>query len=334
MPESTKEMQETHEDEIDLRDYINVIIKRKKVIFTVFSVAVITTIIFSFLTPKVYEVSMIIEPPIMSVTNTGVQNLDSVENIRAKIEEGAFNTKIIKGLDIKVRSLQFNISQPSGTRLIKVSLVEAAEKTDLGIQILNKLLEALSLNYTKFIEDKKGEIDNQIAMVSGQTSRKEKEIKLKEEQLRILEERYQRLFDEIKEIKSNTERLIHKREALLAGKDTKDDVTSLLYTITLQQNISYFNQLQRELSNSAIDRENVLTVINNLTNNIDENQINIRNLEIAKNDMHNIILIQEPLVSLKAIGPNKRRNVAIAGVFSLMIGVFLVFLIEYWQKSK
>ena len=48
------------EDEIDLRDYIKVILKRKKVIFTVFFIAVITTTIVSFLMPKVYEASAIV----------------------------------------------------------------------------------------------------------------------------------------------------------------------------------------------------------------------------------------------------------------------------------
>ena len=49
------------EDEIDLRDYVNVIIKRKKVILTVFLASVITTAIVSFLAPKVYEVTTVIQ---------------------------------------------------------------------------------------------------------------------------------------------------------------------------------------------------------------------------------------------------------------------------------
>ena len=43
------------EKEIDLRDYINVITKRKKTILTVFFVAVITTAVASLLMPRVYQ---------------------------------------------------------------------------------------------------------------------------------------------------------------------------------------------------------------------------------------------------------------------------------------
>jgi len=49
------------EDEIDLRDYIKVILKRKKVILTIFFASVIATAIVSFLAPKVYEVTTVIQ---------------------------------------------------------------------------------------------------------------------------------------------------------------------------------------------------------------------------------------------------------------------------------
>jgi len=48
------------EDEINLRDYINVIIKRKKIILTVFFVSIITTAVFSLMMPKVYQATTLI----------------------------------------------------------------------------------------------------------------------------------------------------------------------------------------------------------------------------------------------------------------------------------
>lgn len=49
------------EQEIDLRDYINVILKRKWIIIGIFFVSVITTIVVNLRLPKVYETNMIIE---------------------------------------------------------------------------------------------------------------------------------------------------------------------------------------------------------------------------------------------------------------------------------
>ena len=34
------------------------------------------------------------------------------------------------------------------------------------------------------------------------------------------------------------------------------------------------------------------------------------------------------------IGPNKKLNVAVAGILSLMLGVFLAFFMEYWEKPR
>lgn len=53
--------QEYAEDEIDLRKYIEVILKRKKIIFGVFFVVVITITIISFLMPKIYEATSVVQ---------------------------------------------------------------------------------------------------------------------------------------------------------------------------------------------------------------------------------------------------------------------------------
>ena len=34
------------------------------------------------------------------------------------------------------------------------------------------------------------------------------------------------------------------------------------------------------------------------------------------------------------IGPNKRKNVTLAGVISLMLGTFAAFFLEIWQKTE
>jgi len=54
-------MEQEYEEEIDLMDYLKVIIKRKKLILTVFSAAIIAAGVFSFLSPKVYKVDTVLE---------------------------------------------------------------------------------------------------------------------------------------------------------------------------------------------------------------------------------------------------------------------------------
>ena len=49
------------EDEINLMDYVKIILKRKWLIFSIFLLAVIVAGIFSFISPKIYEIDTIFE---------------------------------------------------------------------------------------------------------------------------------------------------------------------------------------------------------------------------------------------------------------------------------
>lgn len=46
-----------------------------------------------------------------------------------------------------------------------------------------------------------------------------------------------------------------------------------------------------------------------------------------------INIISQSPVPMKPVAPRKMLNVAIAGVLGLMVGVFIVFFKDYWEKS-
>ena len=69
------------EQEIDLRDYINVLLKRKKLIIGITLVAIIIAGILSyFVFPKVYEASgsLLVNPSQASVTITSLEHLEQL----------------------------------------------------------------------------------------------------------------------------------------------------------------------------------------------------------------------------------------------------------------
>ena len=53
------------EDEIRVRDYIHVLIRRKKIFFIILMSWVIITSIVCYLIPNIYEVSLTLEPPVL-----------------------------------------------------------------------------------------------------------------------------------------------------------------------------------------------------------------------------------------------------------------------------
>lgn len=325
-------MREELDDEIDLREYIGIVVERKKIVLTVFSVSVFLAAAWSVLSPKIYDVSMIIEPPINAITDTGVQNWDSGLNIKAKIESGAYNAEIINDLNPRWGEPQFEVALPKETGLVKISLKVTAAQTEAGKKMLQKLVEALTRDYAKVIEGKKNRIDNQIKMVLSQIGTKENEIKLRNEQFKLYEAREQQFIEDIRDVKSNSEKLLAKREAVFERKETKDDTAALFYAATIQQNVSYFTQLQNDLYDLKNKKENTLNAAENLKNAINESRIEIGNLNLLKEGVQNISLIRGPYVSSKPVSPKKKQNILIAGIVGLILGILAALSIEYWKN--
>lgn len=93
---------EMAEDEIDLRDYIDTIVKRKKTILSVFLVSVILTTIISFILPKIYLSTAVIQTGIV------VEPLMNKAEAEETIKSSNLLNPIIEelGLDAKVEIIK------------------------------------------------------------------------------------------------------------------------------------------------------------------------------------------------------------------------------------
>ena len=316
--------------EIDLRDIIQIIFKRRKIVVTIFFTSVVIAIIYSLFAQKLYEVSMVIEPAAMS----GMQPFEAIESLQARAESGAYDIKIIKALNLNDYRLRLNFSQPMKTQLLKISLDQPENQTDVGLKILAKLLDVLSLNYAKFVEEKQSMIDGQVKTALIEINIKENEIKLNNDQLNILAERARGLAEELNKNKDESARLIEKREALFERKEGRDDVATLLYTTTLQQNTAAAASMQMELSSLQTQKRSILNGIEGIKNRIDESRIAIKELNSSKLDARNITVIQEPLVSLRPVWPKKKQIVSFGGLIGLIAGLLAVAFIEQQEKDK
>ncbi len=300
------------EEEIDLRDYINVVFKRKKVILTVLFVSVAVTAIVSFLSPRVYKISMILEPP-SQVTDVGEKvYLDSPVNMKAAVEGGTFNPRIIKALSlITKRPLKFKVSQPKKLEILKISIEREEEKVKDGIRILNQLLKHLSETYYDKLEFVRNNIEREISIVSSDIGTKNNNVKSREKMLKILGERESELISEIEGTKYRKK--LQDRDILLA---------------------SYINQIGKQLVDVKIEEEEIRISIKNLQSQIGKLQLKIESLNAKKDRINDVRLIQEPMVSSSPIRPKKRQNIAIAMVLGVMLGVFIAFLQEFWEKTR
>ncbi|MDD5655160.1 MAG: Wzz/FepE/Etk N-terminal domain-containing protein [Candidatus Omnitrophica bacterium] len=128
--------QSPQDDEIDLRDYINILIKRKKLILFLFFAAAAISAINVLLAPKVYKVTSTIQ--LGSVNELLIQKEEASEIILSR----SLLSSIIKefNLNIGVDNLRQNIDVENikSTNLLKIGVTNPDFET--GIQISNAIL--------------------------------------------------------------------------------------------------------------------------------------------------------------------------------------------------
>jgi len=117
-----EEKTQTEYEEIDLMDYIKVIIKRKRLIWTVFLVAVIIAGIFSFISPKVYKIDTAIE-----IGQIGEQGVEAPADVEERIDSDVYGILIRGKLGISEKKYpKIETINPKGTKLI-VAEVESTK---------------------------------------------------------------------------------------------------------------------------------------------------------------------------------------------------------------
>jgi capsular polysaccharide biosynthesis protein len=266
--------QQIHEDEIDLRELINVVIKRKKLILGIFLVSVIITAVISFLIPRTYLSTAIIQTGIADTPLIGIAEAGQM------IKTHDFLNPIAKELELEVtpESLKSAITLK---KIEDTSLIQLEVKYQ-GMGTSYKLLRAIVDSFlaknnelyqqrTDFINQQIKEFDTQINSVQSDISR--------------------------------TQELIQN----LSLSEKISEIDAGVKIILLQNTFSSY--------------------YDNLTNLFAQNN-NLR-LILVKAKEFKLVDLTKP----KPIKPNRKLNVALAGVLSLMFAVFLAFFMEFWQKS-
>ena len=296
------------EDTIELIDLLRVVWKWKWFIIILTIACAIAAGVISLKMPKIYEVSMVIEPGVINVDKNGKPIfLDSPLNIKSKIDSHVYNSQIYKRLnaDPKKLNLGFKTVQIKNSNTLKIRL--EVEDVNKGIQSLRALFHELLEEYQHYIDSRKSEIDEKIALNNGKLDVSASEKNYFEKETAI--------------IKANTDRIIEERNMLLKrGGDNPDKLSLLIYTNIVQQNMVHYNELNKQLST--------------LMNAIETMKSNIEMVKIKKQAIENIKLIQQPQSSIYPIKPKKKLNVMLAFVVGLFVSIFLAFFMEYIQKMK
>jgi len=157
------------EEEIDLREYINVLLKRKGIIILIFLIAVITAAIISyFALPPIYRSSTV-----FSVAQVDGQPIIDITEALEIIKSNVVLDEVIKRMGLveetaKQLSSQITTENLKGTNFIEVSVVaSSAEKAkslvENIVQVFIKQNQAEYQEQVKLIEDRLKVLEEQIA---------------------------------------------------------------------------------------------------------------------------------------------------------------------------
>jgi len=296
-------------DEINLLQYFQVIWRRKFFIIALCIVAVVATAIVSYRmppVPPVYRVTAMVSPGLIS--RTPDVYVDSVDTIKALIEGGSFNTKITESLKLDPSYADMNFKTTLATNTNFLSIFYDAEDPAHGKMIMVELLKQLMEYYRNRTKTGKGVIDNSINTLR--------------EKMELLKVTEKKLMTQLKVVEENNKVIMQERNEMLKKSEKDDAVALLLYSNTIQENISYIDNLNASLDANRLDQGST--------------KEEILNMELDKMKIEGLKIIQEPYSSTRPVPVklNKKKNIAIAGVTSFFLGIFLAFFIEFIKKVK
>lgn len=255
------------EGEIDLKKCIKVLIKRRKLVLTIFVVSVVTAVLANLWIPKVYEVISTIQ--LGSINELLIKKEEAKEII---LNQNSL-LSIIKELNLRVGVEDFKkditIHDVFNTNLLKINIIYP------DINMAFKINEA-------FVNP---------LIAQGQI--------IYQEQLSLAEERLKELDKEIK----NIEKDIDMKKVWISG-DPNTKRKAILQTAPLIYK-------------------------NNLTE-LTEQRKKLKFLFVNAKDFK---IFDQPIESKNPIKRKKQKVFIVSGI-TLLLGVLLVFFIEFFQKDK
>ena len=178
---------QTEYDEIDLMDYVKVLLKRKWLILAIFLSAAIVAEVFSFLMPKVYKIDTVLE-----VGQAAGVPIEDPGQVVEKIKGDVYGIFAREKLGIPEEKYpKIKTENPKDTRLISLA-IESAEPQQAK-NILEEINNLILAEQQEKIKVKKGLLENNIEVAKKDIERIKAKIGFLEEERKNLEAKVEAL---------------------------------------------------------------------------------------------------------------------------------------------
>ena len=316
------EQQDTYEV-LSLFDLIQIILKRKKLVISIFVLCVGFAVAGSLMMEPVYRTNAALTPGWFLNTEGQIRYVEKPENLSSIISKGSVHSQVLKklGWDPSEHSNNFEVNTDLPRDTTNVYINIDSSKPGKALNYMKALINYLKDYYGERTRVITGKIKNEIAM-----SRKK---------LAVLKETEKRRKVQLSEMDKNTSEILKRRDTLLADRNRQTDTLALLlYSNTIQQNVSYMDQLYQMIEENKIDQKDLEQNIEDLMLQLAGSGNTSGEEILEKGQFEGLIVVQKPYVDPERISPNRTLIVVLAGVLGLFLGIFLAFFREFWETQK
>ncbi len=301
--DNTEEYQRTNE--IKLVDYVNVVLRGKKIIASVFILAIAATLVYTFLfTDKVYWIDTALE---IGTTQDGI--IEAPRQVLEKIDGDVYGVNIREILGISKKQYpKIKMEFPKDTSLIRVG-TESSD-TELAKSILGEINNLIIKEHDKKINLEKDLIGKNIETAQNNIIISQKAIDRVKAKIPFLEEE-----------KRNLENKIEALQKVLVYQQDPGTQFALF-------------DAKEKLESKKQEIENLYLEINNLEGTVNSLKNQITSLKKSIEDIQPTKVIKKPIVAEKPISPRPVLYSSIAALAGLVIGFILAFVKEWWKRNR
>jgi len=331
-PERAPEKIQQEYEEIDLMDYVKVILKRKWLILAVFFGAAIVAGVFSFLMPKVYKIDTSLE-----VGQIAGEAVEVPGQVVEKIKSDVYGIFVREKLQIPEEKYpKIKIENPKDTNLI--TLVIESAKPPESKNILEAINNLILAEHQEKIKTKKELIGQDIKTTEDKIKLAESDIEKTKNKIEPINEDIKRIENKIANAEEEKENLEAKVDALQKVLPYQQDPGTQFALFDTKEKLANKKQeienLYLTINSLKRSKEDLDVQINSIKTSIESLNAQINALKASLDEIKPTQVIKSPTVSEKPVKPNKKLNIIIAGILGLFVGVFLAFSQEWWEKSK
>ena len=299
------EKKNVSEDEIDLRDYINVLIKRKWAVITIFFIAVIAAVVISLLISPVYEAISLVK--IGKIKGVNIETPAETQEIFARrtiLKQIATKLNLPEDMNIETVAGIFTI-EPAADSLLKIK--GKAETPEKSVEITNAVADVLIERHKKIFTEAEEMINLEMENIVKNKEKINKDIENTKEDIIRLEQDIKKYEQEIA-----------KRDN--AQSDAQGRITE-----------SYINLLATVKNQKESKEAQILNLEQSLVN-LDQL---LKQKEYEMSYQTKTTEIEIPATPPETrISPKRKQMVMIAGILGLFVGVLYAFGAEYFSKEK